>query len=59
MQMVEWKETIEKLYVLLTLVFVGLSIYFSFITWGWVFAIVVPVIVAILMAILGYFIFEH
>jgi membrane protein YdbS with pleckstrin-like domain len=59
MQVVEWRDLIEELYVLLSVVFVALSCYFSFITWGWVSAIVVPIIVAMVMAIFGYFFFEY
>jgi hypothetical protein len=54
-----WKDAIEKLYIVLAFVLVGLSAYYSYITWGVVSAIVAPILVAIVMAVIGYFLFEY
>jgi hypothetical protein len=54
-----WQEAIEKLYIVLAFVVVGLSVYYSYITWGIPSAIIVPIIVAIIMAVVGYFLFEY
>jgi hypothetical protein len=54
-----WGRAIEVLYVLLALVLVGLTAYFSYLSWGVVGALVAPILLAIVMAIVGYFLFEY